>query len=60
MDSAEMKRRAEAIREKARKELDYDDDGDIDAADFKTKKGKKALIIAGVVLLVILVAVFGN
>lgn len=60
MDSAEMKRRAEAIRDKARKELDYDDDGDIDAADFKTKNGKRALIIAAVVALVILVAVFGN
>lgn len=59
MDSAELKRRAEEARRKAAKELDYDDDGDIDAADFRTKKGKKALVIAAVVALVILVAVFG-
>ena len=57
-DFDKLNRAMNEAREKAKRELDYDDDGDVDADDFKTKKGKRTLVIAAVVLLVVLAIVF--
>lgn len=59
-DHERLDRAMKEAREKAKRELDYDDDGDVDGDDFKTKKGRRALVIAAVVVLIILAIVFGS
>lgn len=50
-----------AAREKAMKEADFDDDGDVDAEDFlKTKNGRRALGIAALVVFILLAIAFGS
>lgn len=59
-DHERLDRATQEAREKAKRELDYDDDGDVDADDFETKQGKRVLVIAAVVLLVVLAIIFGS
>lgn len=61
MNEFEIRRRLAEARRKAEKELDYDDDGTVTAADFlRTKGGRRALVIAAVVVVVLLAIAFGD
>lgn len=42
--AARARANAQKLQDKARKELDYDDDGDFDADDLRTKKGKRLIL----------------
>lgn len=52
--------RLDELEAKARKELDYDDDGDFDANDLRTKGGKRLIVGLIVALLVLLAIAFAS
>lgn len=61
MNEFEVRKRLAEIRAKAEKEADFDDDGDVDAEDFlKTKKGRRAMLIAAAVVFILLAIAFGK
>lgn len=61
MNEFEVRKRLAEIRAKAEKEADFDGDGDVDSEDFlKTKKGRRALLIAAAVVFILLAIAFGK
>lgn len=58
MDEFEIKRKLAEARRKAVSKLDFDDDGDFDKDDLRTKEGKKFAIAVIVCMVILLVLVF--
>lgn len=57
MDEFEIRRKLGEARRKAVSKVDFDDDGDFDKDDLRTKEGKKFAIAVIVCLVILLVMV---